>query len=174
MITDRQAEQLDAYLDALDAPLRPLYRELTVCLTELGYRPQKDKSSLCFKHTLHNKQLAKLGVRKGKTLRPFFALRFSACRGYSQRFADIVRAAIERNPSKAPRCVEQACSFCAGEPDTHVYTHIFPDGTRGLHCGAYALEIPDLTADDLEELKALMRQEHAYLLAHEAGIAAAE
>ena len=54
MITDRQAEQLDAYLDALDAPLRPLYRELTVCLTELGYRPQKDKSSLCFKHTLHN------------------------------------------------------------------------------------------------------------------------
>lgn len=43
----------------------------------------------------------KMGIKKNKELPPFFALRFSACSRYSQRFTDIVSAAIVKYPSLA-------------------------------------------------------------------------
>jgi len=39
---------------------------------------------------------------------------------------------------------------------------------RKSHCGAAALEIPNLTADDINEIKKLIREEHGYLIKHEA------
>ena len=99
---------------------------------------------------------------------PVFALRFSACRGYSQRFADIVSVAVAKRPDRAARCTSNECSWCAGEADTHVYTYTFPDGDTRSHCGAYALEIPDIAPDDLGEIEKLIKEEHDYLLRHQA------
>jgi hypothetical protein len=64
--------------------------------------------------------------------------------------------------------MEGTCHYCEGEPSAHVYTYIFPDGESRSHCGAFAFEIPDVTAEDLKEIKELIKEEHAFLLKHEA------
>ena len=171
MPTKRQSEFANSYLSALGDDLRPLYRELMDILAEAGYYGYKQGSSITFKHNLHNKQMAKMGVKGSKKTRPFFALRFSACREYSPRFRDIVSAYMERYPARAARCVGGGCTYCAGEPETHVYTRVLEGGERQTHCGAYALEIPDLAAEDLDELRRLIWEEHAYLMKHQVGVA---
>lgn len=167
MKTKKQEEMIDSFLLTLGDENKSLYREIVVYLSDLGYNPQKERSHISFKHDLHNKQLAKIGIRSIKEPSPFFALRFSACKGYSQRFADVVSAAIVKSPSKVPGCISKNCSYCAGEPDTHIYTYIFPDGEKKSHCGAYALEVPSITAEDLVEIKKLIKEEHEYLLKHQ-------
>ena len=168
MNTNKRDELINLYLSSLDDELSAPFRQLIEVLDARGYSPHKVRNSLSFKHEAHNKQLAKLGVRTGKSPHAFFALRFSACRGYSKRFDDIVRANIIRFPKKTAGCTEGKCSFCAGAPETHMYTHAFPDGETKKHCGAYALEIPDITAEDIPEIIKLIAEEHDYLIRHEA------
>lgn len=171
MKTKKQKELIEAFLSSIGEEIRPVYRERAAYLAELGYYPHREKSSISFKHDLHNKQMAKIGFGRGKAPAPFFALRFSACRGYSQRFADIVGDAAVRYPSRAARCTDGGCDFCAGDPETHVYTALSPDGEAKYLCGANALAIPNLSADDIEEIKRLIAEENAYLLKHQAGVA---
>lgn len=38
------------------------------------------------------------------------------------------------------------------------------------HCGASALEIPDVKAEDILEIKRLLKEEHIYLMKNEAGV----
>jgi hypothetical protein len=170
MKTKRQEELIHEFLSSLDDEIKPLYREIILCLSELGYGPNKEKSNISFKHDLHNKQIAKMGIKKNGDQSPFLALRFSACTGYSQKFADIVSAAIVKYPARAARCINDGCNFCKGKAESHVYTYTFPGGETRFHCGAYALEIPSITAEDICEIKELIREEHEYLLTHEAGI----
>lgn len=170
MKTKRQEELVTSYLAMLDDEIRLLYRDVIMYLSELGYNPSKEKSNISFKHDLHNKQIAKIGVKKNKEQAPFFALRFSACRDYSQRFYNIVAENITRYPTRTARCVNNDCNFCGGEANTHVYTCILPDGESKTHCGAYAIEIPDITSGDIGEIKKLIKEEHEYLLKYEAGV----
>ncbi|MCK5129950.1 MAG: hypothetical protein KAQ68_08865 [Clostridiales bacterium] len=51
-----------------------------------------------------------------------------------------------------------------------MYTYILPDGKVKYHCGTSALEIPDITADDIGEIKKLLKEEHVYLMKHQAGV----
>ncbi len=167
-MTKRQEELANAFLFSLDDETRHIYRAITDYLSQLGYTPQKQGAKISFKHNLHNKQMAKMGITNGKTPHPFFALRFSACKGYSQRFADIVSANITKYPKKRALCTDGNCHYCKGAPDAHVYSHTFPDGQCKTHCGAYVLEIPDISADDVDEIKNLISEEHDFLLKHEA------
>ncbi len=175
MKTKKQEQMIEAFLSMLEDQTRPLYQGIIQCLSELGYHPRKERSHLVFKHDLHNKQMAKVGMKKGKDEgreSPFFALRFSACRGYSQRFADIVDAFVSRYPTRTARCTSGECDYCKGTPATHTYQHTFvasADGAHKAHCGAYALEIPDVVASDVEEIRKLIQEEHAYLVKHEIG-----
>ncbi len=168
MNTQRQEELITSFLSALGDETRPVYQDVILCLSELGYHPSKDKSNISFKHDLHNKQIAKIGIKKNQE--PFFALRFSACRGYSQRFIEIVALYTAKYPARVSRCTDNGCNYCSGEPSTHVYTSISPDGELIKHCGAYAIEIPDITPDDNAEIRKLIHEEHEYLLKHEAGV----
>ena len=173
MKTKKQEELVNSFISTLSAfgdEIGPLYREIIMYLSEVGYNPHKQRSYIVFKHDLHNKQMAKTGIRINKDKLPFFALRFSACREYSQKFADIVGATVSENGSSEAGCIGGGCDFCAGEPDTHVYKYTFSDGSTKSHCGAVALEIPDITADDIVEIKKLIKEEHEYLLKHQAGI----
>ena len=172
MNTKKQEELIHSFLAELDDESRRLYRSIIMYLSEFGYHPQKGKSSISFKHDQHNKQMAKIGIRinKKQASSPFFALRFSACRGYSQRFIDIVRSYMTQYPARVSQCMHNGgCHFCAGDAETHVYTYTFPNEETKAHCGAYAIEIPDITADDVAEIKALIKEEHEYLLEHEVG-----
>ena len=164
----RQEELINLYLSSLDGEHAAPFRQLIEALDTLGYSPQKVRNSLSFKHEAHNKQLAKLGIRAVKSPRPFFALRFSACRDYPKRFTDIVERNIVKYPHKTAGCTEGKCNFCAGAPETHVYVHTFPNGETKAHCGAYALEIPNISAVDIPAIKKLIAEEHEYLMKHEA------
>ena len=173
MKTKKQEELVKSFISALSAfgdEIGPLYKQIIMYLSELGYNPHKQRSYIVFKHDLHSKQMAKAGIRINKDKSPFFALRFSACRGYSQRFADIVGAAVCADGFSEAGCISGKCDYCAGEPDTHVYKYVLPDGETRSHCGAVALEIPDIKADDTDEIKKLIKEEHEYLLKHQACI----
>lgn len=170
MKTKRQEELVKSFLSIVDDGNRPLYQDLTLYLSELGYNPYKQRSYIVFKHDMHNKQIAKTGKRTNKGLSAFFALRFSACKGYSQKFADIVKEAIVKSPHRSAGCMEGNCDFCAGEANTHVYMHTFPDGECKTHCGASPLEITGITQHDIAEIKKLIKEEHIYLMKHQAGI----
>lgn len=165
----KQKELINLFLSEISDGVRPLYQEIITYLSELGYNPQKTKSYMSFKHDLHTKQMAKIGIKDREQM-PFLALRFSACQGYSKKFADVIGAFIVKYPARAACCIDGGCRFCAGEPETHVYTYTFPDGISKSHCGAYALEIPDISADDIAEIKKLIKEEHKYLLKHQAGV----
>lgn len=167
--TNRQETLVHSFLSALDEQTRPLYEDLMTYLLSLGYAPTKERSNLSFQHSLHNKQIAKMGLRGTKDPRPFFALRFSGCTGCSGRFVDIVNAYAAKYPARTARCTQGGCSFCRGDAETHVYFPSMPGTQRQAHCGAYAIEIPDLMPADMEEIKSMIAQEHAYLLRQEAG-----
>ncbi len=169
MKTKKQEALVQSFLETLDDGLRHVYREIIMYLSELGYNPSKEKSSISFKHDLHNKQIAKMGMRSSKKYSPFFSLRFSACRGYSQKFGDIVAAYINKYPTRAARCVGGGCNYCAGEAASHVYMCTGAEGEGKAHCGAYAIEIPDITVDEVDEIKKIIGEEHGYLLKYESG-----
>ncbi|MCL2447005.1 MAG: hypothetical protein FWD06_09600, partial [Oscillospiraceae bacterium] len=132
-MTSRQEQLLNSFLASLDPVVeQPLYQELAACLTALGYSPKKQRSYLVFKHELHGKQMAKMGMKKTA---PFFALRFSACQNYSQTFADIISAAVAKPHYPPANCMADGCGYCSGEAATRVYTH------EDKHlCGARQLE----------------------------------
>lgn len=170
MKTKKQEELINSFLSSVGDDLEPLYRDIIMYLSELGYNPQKQRSYIIFKHDLHNKQMAKTGIRINKDKAPFFALRFSACRGYSKRFADIVCAAVSKENFREAQCIYNQCDYCNGEAATHVYTYTFNDGVGKSHCGSVALEIPNIIADDIIEIKKLIKEEHEYLLKYQVGI----
>ena len=79
MRTEKQRALIEEYLGKLPPELAEVYGELIQHLSKLGYDPKKQRAAIVFTCARHNKQLAKIGFgRKGE---PFFALRFSACRG---------------------------------------------------------------------------------------------
>jgi len=164
MKTPKQKELINTFLSQVGQPLEPLYRELFEYLSELGYNPHKQRSYIIFKHTEHNKQIAKTGIRINKDKSPFFNLRFSACRGYSKRFADIVKNVLVKADDK-PGCIFANCNFCEGEPESHVYKY-----EDKYHCGAVAFEIPNISEDDVCEIKNLIYENHKYLMKNQAGI----
>jgi len=169
MKTKKQEELANTFLSTLGDEKSAIYREIIMYLSEMGYNPNKQRSYIVFKHDLHNKQIAKTGIRINKDKAPFFALRFSACRGYSQRFADIVRSEVTKDSFREAPCLTNNCNYCAGEADTHIYTYTFPNGEIRSRCGAVALDIPSITADDIPEIKKLIKEAHEYLMKHEAG-----
>ena len=168
MKSKKQEELIHSFLEMLDEELAAVYREIILYLSELGYNPYKAKNAVSFKCALHNKQIAKMGLRGNKEYSPFFALRFSACRDYPQRFKDAEAAYIAKSANHTAMCPEGKCHFCAGKPESHTYTRILPTGEREFYCGAYAVEIPDITADDLAGIQNLIQEEHEYLIRNEA------
>jgi hypothetical protein len=171
MKTKKQQELVDSFLDALDHELGSLYQQIAICLSELGYYPRKQRSYIVFKHDLHNKEMAKMGMASATDASPYFALRFSACKGYSQRFGDVVRAYISKNPNNLfPHCEGGRCVFRADGQRAPYYEVESPDGETQSCCGAKALVIPNDDLAAMDEIKKLIREEHDYLMKHEAGI----
>ena len=166
MRTEKQRELMEGFLSTLEPERSAVYRELILHLSSLGYDPKKQRSALVFTCPWHNKHIAKTGFdRKGQ---PFFALRFSACRGYSQRFEKIVEDVVSGKGYREARCMANEEDFCKGAPAERVYVHEMPDGEKRYHCGAKALAIPGLCPADVPEIKRLMEEEHRFLMEHEA------
>ena len=175
MKTKKQEELVKSYLAQFENEISLLFQDLAMYLSELGYNPKKVGPSISFTNDIHGKQIqiAKFGVSTKKNETPvlWFALRFSACKDYSQRFTDIVRDTIIKvtttNPHRLANCVIGKCNACPGEPDSHIYTSVLPNGEKISSCGGYALKIPNISADDVSEIKMLIKEEHEYLISHE-------
>lgn len=166
MRTEKQRELIEGFLSPLEPEQRAVYMELIDHLSGMGYSPKKQRAAIVFTCREHNKQIVKIGHdRKGQV---YFALRFSACRGYSQRFEEIVRNALIGENYKAPNCMENGEDFCKGPMKERLYTCELPGGERRYHCGAKALAIPGLCAGDIPEIKGLMEEEHRFLMKYEA------
>lgn len=172
MKTKKQDELVNSFLFQLDPVFEaPLYHELALYLSECGYNPKKQRSYIVFKHDLHGREMAKMGPAWTKDHTPYFALRFSACKGYSQRFAEIVRAYIEKNPNKLfPHCEDGNCIFCGEDDRPPAYSYVFPGGESKFLCGAKCLVIPGLAPEDMAEFKELIREEHIYLMKREVSV----
>jgi hypothetical protein len=168
MMNKRQEDLINAWLADISRDKQAVYREVIKFLSETGYHPRREKPSISFKHDEHNKQMAKIGFRRFPD-KPFLALRFSACRDLPERFENIVGAYITKYPTRAAGCIEGGCGYCGGGSLSHVYTHTFGDGVTRFHCGAYAVEIPDISENDIPAIKKLITEEHAYLMQYEAG-----
>lgn len=168
MKTKKQQELIDSFLDTLDSELGSLYLKIVECLSALGYYPRKQRSYIVFKHDLHNREMAKMGITWTKDASPYFAFRFSACKGYSHRFAEIVRDYIDKNPGKLfPHCEDGKCVFRADGDRTPFYEYNSPNGETQSCCGAKAFVIPNITAEDIDEIKKLIKEEHDYLVKNE-------
>lgn len=164
MARDKKSNIAETFLSMLSADERLIYEPIIAHLLELGYRPQKQSVRgyvVSFKHTLHDRQIAKIGIR-GKKPAVFFALRFSACAGYSQRFVDVVRDIVLASDQYVVRC--DTCRLCKG--DRHMYTYELPNGEIASRCGAYAYEIPGVTLEDVDEIKRLIKEQHEYFMAY--------
>jgi hypothetical protein len=132
------------------------------CLSGLGYVPHKENVKnfvLSFKNRGVGQTIAKLGLRSGKNNGVFYSIKFYACKNPPEKFTNAVREAVIRSKG------QYACSDCgicgAGEGERG-YRCLLPDGTAFLRCGAYVVEIPDLTAVDAEDFNKLLIEQHGY------------
>ena len=170
MKTKKQADLVNTFLSDNTNEQTPLFYEIALYLSEIGYNPRKQRSSIVFNHDSHNKQIAKLGIARTKDKSPYFALRFAASTGYSKRFVDLVIAAVEQNGNQGAGCIIDNCNFCQGEPITHVYMNKRATGEAVTRCGTSPITIPNLSKRDIKDIKRLIWEQHVYLMKHEAGV----
>ena len=170
MKTKKQAELVNTFLSDNANEQTPLYYDIAVYLSEIGYNPRKQRSSIVFNHDSHNKQIAKFGIVRTKDKSPYFALRFAACTGYSKKFKDLVSTVMENEGNQDAGCVTGNCNYCQGEPITHVYKNKLSTGETITRCGASPITIPNLSESDIEEIKRLIWEQHVYLMKNKANI----
>ena len=156
---------VDTFLSILNNDDLHVYKQLIDILNEYGYLPQHKKKIkglvIAFSNPVHNRVIANMGIRE-KCTEPFFGLRFPACIDYSDKFANVIRERILTRSNYLARCSQ--CNFCKG--DKYSYTYKFPDGIIKASCGAYILEIPDVSENDIDEIKRLLEVQHKYFMEH--------
>jgi hypothetical protein len=155
-------KHIDAFYAMISGEEKLVYQPIINKLVELGYTPMKKNTKgyiLSFSKLDHNRVLARFGIREGNG-KAFFGLRFSSCANYSDKFAEVVRNRILSSNNRLAKCGE--CGYCKG--DKFVYTYTFPNGEAKAACGAFVLEIPNVAADDIDEIKRLIDEQHLYFM----------
>ncbi|MCL2203252.1 MAG: hypothetical protein FWB88_04875 [Defluviitaleaceae bacterium] len=143
---------------------KTVYKPIMDFLIELEYTPIKKRTKgfiLSFSNLSHNRVMARFGIREGST-DSFFGLRFSACTDYSDKFSNVIRERIESKNNRLAKC--NSCKYCKG--DKFVYTYKFQNGETKAACGAFMLDIPQVTLDNIAEIKKLIKEQHDYFMKH--------
>jgi hypothetical protein len=162
---DTQRELLSELTSQLGDDEKETCQSLAACLTELGYVPQRLKVQrfvLAFKSSEVGQTIAKIGVRNKKV---FYGIKFYACKNPPEKFMNAVRNAAVRSNGQYVCC---GCEICGAAPEDRGYRVVLPDGEEFLRCGAYVVEIPELTAEDADSFCRLLREQHAYFTARKA------
>ena len=155
---------IDEFYGMIGSEDKLVYQPIIETLIALDYTPLRKRTKgyiLSFNNLAHNRVLARFGLREGDG-RPFFGLRFSSCDGYTEKFANVVRDRILSSNNRLAGCAEGKCGYCKGGKFTYNYT--FPDCTTKAACGCFVLEIPDVAASDIDEIKRLIQQQHDYFM----------
>ena len=142
-------------------------------LMELGYVPQKQKvqgNVLSFKLNKTNKVIAKIGIRNGTNQRAFFSVKFFACKSVPKKYIDALQYEIDSHNGQYSRPIrsineKNRCGYCGTCTGGGLgYYFVYPNGKEVLRCGAYPIIIPDLTPNDIDEMKSLLLEQHKYFL----------
>ncbi len=173
-MTKKQQSLLEELLGALPENDRPAYSDLMQYLLALGYVPQKQKVKdlvLSFRHGVHNRVIAKVGVRKQAG---FISIKFFACASVPQKYMDALRDDIDArggqyssplrlNPVNE---IRNKCGYCGCVCTGGGFGYYckFPDGREVARCGAYPIVIPDVHEGDIREMKAVILEQHTYFL----------
>jgi hypothetical protein len=155
-------KHIDTFYSMISDEEKIVYQPIINMLVELGYTPMKKYTKgyiLSFSNISHNRVIARFGVREGSES-AFFGLRFSSCINYSDKFAEVIRERILSSNNRLAKCGE--CGFCKG--DKFVYTFTFSNEEMKAACGAFVLEIPNVTTDDIDEIKRLIDEQHTYFM----------
>jgi hypothetical protein len=169
-MTAKQTALLNQLTNSIPESDADIYREIASYLAELGYAPQKQKTqnfTLSFKHNENNKVIAKMGANKKGG---FIRLKFFACKIIPPKYIAALRSEIDshneqycspiRSQTEKNRC--GFCDSCTGGQIAYYYK--YQDGREILRCGAYPIEIPDVDSSDIDEMKNLILEQHAYFL----------
>lgn len=126
---------------------------------------------ISFKHDLHSEtELQKSVYRGANNQDRYLCCGFPLVKITLRDLRIFVNTAVSKDTFNESRCIYNNCDWCAGDAKSHVYIGESADGTLKYHCGASALEIPDVKAKDIAEIKRLLNEEHIYLMKNEAGI----
>ena len=152
---------INEFYEMISKEERAVFQPIIETLVELGYTPMKKRTKgfiLSFSNLTHNRVLARFGVRENEE-KAFFGLRFSSCTSYSDKFANVIRDRILSKNNRLAKC--EKCRYCKG--DKFVYTYVF-DGECKAACGAFVLEVPNVTLSDVDEIKQLIKEQHDYFM----------
>ncbi|MHB0858243.1 MAG: hypothetical protein ACYC5M_11815 [Anaerolineae bacterium] len=144
---------------------RTLCQSLVDYLQELDYTPQRQKVQryvLTFKNHALKQTIAKIGVSDTADRRAAVAIKFYACKHPSQKFRDAVQDAIESTPMQYRCC---GCGVCGAQAEDRGYRYVMSTGEVFIRCGAYVVAIPNLVLADIDDIKSLLLEQHAYFLA---------
>jgi hypothetical protein len=156
-MTEKQQNTLDAALTRIPERDRTLYHNIAEYAISLGYMPKlggKDGSYAEFiKHKI-KRTLIKLQFAPGAGRKYALKLSFYATDKYSPLFDEAVSDMINtlRRQNHEVRCWK--CGMCDG---TLGYMHIDNDGSRSFLCGKGVLQLPEIGAEHLDEIKLLMK-----------------
>jgi len=174
-MTHKQQSLIGDFFNALSDDEKCVFEAVINNITELGYIPQKQKVQdfvLSFKHNQNGKVIAKMGIRKQKG---FLSIKFYACKNIPMKYISALGenaddaydrlAPPERDklrPNEIMLKCTLSCGICTGGKMR--YYHQYPNGKEIYRCGAYPVLLPDVTVDDVEDLKRLISEQHSYFL----------
>jgi glycerate kinase len=163
-MNDKIRDIIDACLSYLPDGDQGTFRELAAHAVSLGYNPKWVKrrvngeavnsTSLAFTSSRVKRTLIKItpGGSPFDKGRPCLALSFFATPVYSALFRQGIQRVIEEFGGRYTGCY--GCGGCEGEPLG--YTFIYPDGKKIFRCGGELIELPPISADNINEIKQLM------------------
>ena len=175
MPNENQKQLVSDLLSLMNADDKIIYKQIIDLLMEFGYMPQKQNSGgalvLDFKNNKLKEKIAKIGVKDtaGKT---GLSLKFYASSDYSQKFSDGVRDRcgwwLSDNGIKYVKIIQNkyiACLSC-GKCNNYrkAYKYQYPDGKTVICCGGELIRVQNITIDDVDEIKRLIREQHEFFL----------
>ncbi len=165
----KQYALISQLVSALSDELKTPYDELMNYLVELGYLPQKQAVKdfvLSFKRGRQG--IAKVSARHSGE----FRVKFFACENLPHKYYEALQNDIEAqneqywsmiNPNR-PAHLKNKCDGCgtACTGGNMGYYWKFENGREIFRCGAYPILIPNITANDVPEVKRLLTEQDRY------------
>ena len=174
-MTQKQITLTDAFINALPENEKEVFSVIIDYIYELGYISQKQKVKdfvLSFKHNINGKMISKMGIRRQKG---FLSIKFFACKNVPEKYikalgenSDDVYTRLpppERDrllPNEIMLKCTLSCSICTGGKMRYYYQ--YPNGSEIFRCGAYPVLLPNVTENDIDDVKRLILEQHNYFL----------
>ena len=165
----KQDTLISQLLSALPEDRRNLFGDLMEYLIKLGYLPQKQAvKALTLSFKRGRQVIAKVRAFNGGE----FRVKFFACENPPQKYRDALRRDIEAQneqywgtikpdrPAHLKNKCDRCCTVCTG--GNMGYYWKVKDRREIFRCGAYPILIPDITIDDLAEVKRLLAEQDRY------------